>query len=389
MIDFAKPFLGEEEAAAARETILSAWVTQGPKVKEFEETFASYVGSKYACAVSSCTSALHLALIAAGVKPGDAVITVSHSFIATANSIRHCNAEPVFVDIDIDTFNMSPASLEKCLRENCGTRNVAAIMPVHQMGMPCDLKPILALACKFNLPVIEDAACAAGSEISIDNKKTLEKIGRPHGDIACFSFHPRKVITTGEGGMITTNNPDYDKKIRLLRHHGMNISDLLRHSAKKVIFEEYITPGYNYRMSDIQAAIGIVQLKRLPEILSKRKELANLYAEGLKDVSWLKLPHEPLYCRTNWQSYPARLLDNSPMKRDKLMQYLLDAGISTRRGIMNIHQEPAYASNITLHNSELARDTVILLPLFYEIKYEQVEKIIDVIKNVEQNPAEG
>lgn len=390
MIPISKPFIDKEDVDAVSESLYSGWVTQGPKVKQFEKVFASYVRSKYACAVSSCTTALHLALIAVGVKPGDVVITVSHSFIATANSIRHCGAEPVFVDIDLDTFNMSPTFLEKCLYEDCEIRNgqlfcnlnrVAAIMPVHQMGVPCDLNAILPLARKFNLPVVEDAACAVGSEILMAKEDTWEKIGRPHGDIACFSFHPRKVITTGEGGMITTSNPNYDNKIRLLRHHGMSISDTIRHRAKEIIFEEYVMTGFNYRMTDIQAAIGIVQLKKLPEILSKRRNIAILYAEKLKDVPWLELPCEPLYCRTNWQSYPVRVLKGSPMSRDELMQKLLDAGISTRRGIMNIHQEPAYELNILLNNSELARDSVILLPLFYDMSDKQVEEVVKAIKN--------
>jgi len=230
-IPLAKPYLGKKEADAASDTILSGWVTQGQRVQEFEEAFASYVGSKYACAVSSCTDALHLSLLAVGVKPGDVVITVSHSFIATANSVRFCGAEPVFVDIDPQTYNMCPTELKSFLDQDCESRNnylfykdttriacgesplpfieqnqrgrVAAIIPVHQLGMPCDLNAILDIAGQYNLPVVEDAACSLGNEICINNK--WEKIGKPHGDIACFSFHPRKMITTGDGGMITTN----------------------------------------------------------------------------------------------------------------------------------------------------------------------------------------
>lgn len=363
MIPIAKPYLGEEEAAAAREAILSGWVTQGPRVAAFEQAFADYVEAPHACAVSSCTTALHLALLAVGVKPGDEVVTVSHSYIATANAIRYAGAIPVFVDIDPKTFNIDPTLIEPAVSDK--TR---AILCVHQMGMPCDLNALLTISKKHNLPLIEDAACAIGSEINMGGK--WEKIGRPHGDIACFSFHPRKVITTGDGGMLTTSNPEYDQQFRLLRQHAMSVPDTVRHGSKKVVFESYPELGYNYRMTDIQAAMGIEQMKKLPGIVEQRLELAAAYREQLADVPGITLPAEPDYCRSNWQSFCVRL--DEKIGQFEVMQQLLDQGIASRRGIMCAHCEPAYASEDgepsrscgTLLHSEGSQENCIVLPLF-------------------------
>jgi dTDP-4-amino-4,6-dideoxygalactose transaminase len=383
-IPIAKPWLGEEEAEAARRAIMSGWVTQGPEVAAFEQEFAAYVGAKFACAVSNCTTALHLALLTVGVKPGDEVITVSHSYIATANSIRYCGAIPVFVDIEPQTYNINPVLIEDAISDR--TR---AILVVHQMGMPCDLKSILAIARRYNLPVIEDAACAIGSEILWDGQ--WEKIGKPHGDIACFSFHPRKIITTGDGGMITTNNPEWDKQFRLWRQHGMSVPDTVRHGAKQVIFESYPMLGYNYRMTDIQAAVGREQLKRLPDIIERRRFLAERYHQMLADFPGLKLPSEPAWAKSNWQSYCVRL--SQQYDQQQVMQAMLDAGIGTRRGIMCAHREPAYqheawscgvdredcqcevGSCRCLTESELAQDSSILLPLFHQMTEQEQEYV--------------
>jgi perosamine synthetase len=388
-IPIAKPWLGEAEAEAAKRPIMAGWVTQGPEVATFEQEFANYVGAKHACAVSNCTTALHLALLAVGVKSGDEVITVSHSYIATANSVRYCGAIPVFVDIEPQTYNINPVLIEEAI-----TPITRAILIVHQMGMPCDLKAIVEIARQHSLPVIEDAACAIGSEILWDGQ--WEKIGKPHGDIACFSFHPRKVITTGDGGMLTTSNPEWDQQFRLWRQHSMSVPDTVRHGAKQVIFESYPMLGYNYRMTDIQAAVGQEQIKRLPEIIERRRFLAERYHQILADVPGLKLPTEPNWARSNWQSYCVRLSETYDQRQ--VMQAMLDSGIGTRRGIMCAHREPAYQTEVwscgvtkeecqcesrscdRLAESERAQDYAILLPLFYQMTESDQDTVVNELK---------
>ena len=238
MIPVARPWLGEAEAEAARRAILSGWVTQGPEVEAFEREFAACVGAPHACAVSSGTAALHLALVAVGVGPGDEVVTVSHSFIATANAVRYCGATPVFVDIDPATYNIQPDLADQAI-----TPRTKAILCVHQMGMPCDLAALVPIARRHGVALVEDAACAVGSEIAWNG--AWERIGRPRGDVACFSLHPRKLITTGDGGLLTTARADLDAQFRLLRQHGMTMSDRSRHVAREVVFEQYTGIGYN------------------------------------------------------------------------------------------------------------------------------------------------
>jgi dTDP-4-amino-4,6-dideoxygalactose transaminase len=372
LIPVARPWLDERDAEAARRAILSGWVTQGPEVAAFEREFADAVGAPYACAVSSCTTALHVALTALGVGPSDEVVTVSHSFIATANAIRYCGAMPVFVDVRADTFNIDPTELEAAM-----TSRTKAVLVVHQLGMPCELDAVLEIARRRGVAVVEDAACAIGSQIRWQGQ--WERIGRPHGDIACFSFHPRKLLSTGDGGMLTTRRAEQDARFRLLRQHGMSVPDTVRHASAQVIFEEYAVAGFNYRMTDVQAAIGRVQLSRLPAIVARRRELAARYDTRLRGLTGVMPAVEPEWARSNWQSYTVRL--EPPLDQRRVMQRMLDDGIATRRGVMNAHRERAYPPGSwraagPLARGEQAQDTVIVLPLYHHITEEDQDRVI-------------
>jgi len=375
-IPVARPVLAEAEVEAVRRVVLSGWVTQGPEVAAFESDFAALVGADHACAVSNCTTALHLALLAVGAGPASEVVTVSHSFIATANAIRYCGALPVFVDIEEGGFNIDPS-----LIENAITPATAAILCVHQLGMPCDIAAIVEIGKRRGIPVIEDAACATGSVVRSEGR--WQSIGAPHGDIACFSFHPRKVVTTGDGGMLTTANADFDAKFRLWRQHGMSVSDTVRHGARQVIYETYPELGFNYRMTDLQAAIGREQLRRLPEIVGRRREIAARYGEGLASIGGLAIPREPDWAQSNWQSYCVGLPDGTDQRA--VMQALLDRGIATRRAVMNTHLEAAYAAPgsfraaTQLKRSERAQARAIMLPLYVQMSDTDIDFVVEAL----------
>ena len=373
-IPVARPSFGLNEEKAVLEVLRSGWVSQGPRVAEFERKFAECVGAAHAVAVSSCTTALHLAFLAAGVKPADEVLCPSLSFIATANAIVHAGASPIFVDIDRSTYNMDPACLERSI-----TPQTRAILVVHQIGLPSPLSEIFRIAASHGLIVIEDAACAIGSEYK------GRRIGSAHGSMACFSFHPRKILTTGEGGMITTADEQLAARLRKLRQHSMTVSDLTRHGSSQVVTESYDEVGYNYRMTDIQGAIGLVQLERLDDMLARRRQLASRYSQRLSQLEWLVTPFEPADCRHNFQSYMLRLKNNAPITRDRLMQELLNRGVSTRRGVMAIHRESPYRhekwDGLLPRTNEVA-DTGMILPLFYTMTEEEQDYVIDCLEQI-------
>ena len=365
-VPFARPYFTGDEGAAIADVVASGWVSQGPRVGAFERAFAARVGAPDAVAVSSCTSALHLALHVSGVEPGDEVIVPSLSFIATANSVWQCGATPVFADVDPLTYNLDPAAVERAI-----TERTRVIMPVHQLGLPADMDPILALAAERGLTVVEDAACAVGAEYRSHRIGSL-------GPLACFSLHPRKVITTGEGGMIAVHDPDVAARLRRLRQHAMDVSDLARHSARDVVIEHYPERGFNARMTDMQATLGLCQLEVLDEILEARQRLAERYTAGLAGVPHVDPPYEPAYARRTWQSYAVRLRPSAPIDRLGLMRRLLRDGVATRRGVMAIHREVAYAGfHAGLPNTEAADREVLMLPLFPGLSEEKQDYVME------------
>jgi len=373
MIPIIKPYFSEEEEIAAAEVIRSGWVTQGPKVNEFESLLTEYLSADFSVAVTSCTTALFLALKVLEIGAGDEVIVPSFSFIATANSVVHTGAVPVFVDIDPQTYNIDPDLIEEKI-----TERTRAIMPVHQAGIPADMNRINEIAAKHDLQVIEDAACAIGS---VYNNKY---IGNSQ-NLVCFSFHPRKIITCGEGGAVVSGNKTHEKNLRLLRHQGMSVSDLARHSSKKIIIEEYPIVGYNFRLTDIQAAVGIAQLKKLDEIVSKRLRLAENYNTAFKDIPYVNIPAVSENTKIAFQSYILQIKDDSPVNRDELMEKLLGKDVASRRGVMAIHKEKPYVDmlgNIDLPNTEKCVGNTIILPLYPQMTDEEQNYVIDCVKEI-------
>lgn len=369
MIPITRLSVGEAEAGAAAEAVRSGWLSSGKRVQEFESMVARYVGSKHAIATSSCTTALHLSLIAAGVKPGDEVICPSFSFIATANAILYAGATPVFVDIDPITFNISPPLVEAAI-----TSKTSAILPVSQIGLAADIPAISSIAGKYGLKVVEDAAPSLGAKIGENFLGSLS-------DFTCFSFDPRKILTTGEGGMITTDDDSAAERLRSMRAHSASVSAFARHSAANVILESYPEIGYNYKMTDIQGAIGVVQMGRVDELVEERRRLADRYASMLKDEERIQLPCEPPGYRHVYQSYCIRLLTKKPQVA--VMEDMARQNIATRR-IIAIHGEPLYkldCADCDLPETDRASKETFLLPMFVGLTEAEQDQVVKALKN--------
>jgi perosamine synthetase len=365
-----RPWLGSEEADAAAEAVLSGWVAQGPRVAAFEEAVSQTVGAHAGVAVSSCTAGLHLSLVLLGLEAGDEVIVPSFSFIATANVVRAVGATPVFADVAVDTGNLTPETIEAAR-----TERTRAVILVHQGGVPADIDAVHALCDPRGIPVIEDAACAIGATYR----------GAPIGagsDLVVFSFHPRKVITTGEGGMVLCRDDANAQRLRRLREHGMSMSAAERHESDRVVLEEYLEVGFNARMTDVEAAIGLVQLERLAQIVERRRALAQRYREAFAGSDCLTLVDDPPWGTTNFQSCWALLAPEVSRSRNEVLEELLRHGISARRGIMASHREPAYAGWPTgeLPITDLLTDRSLILPLYHQMSEPDQDRVVEALE---------
>ena len=368
-----RPWLGQEEADAAAAAVLSGWVAQGPRVADFELAFAARVEAAHAVAVSSCTTGLHLALVLAGVGPGDQVVVPSLSFIATANAARYVGATPVFADVDPITGNLTPATIAPAL-----TPATRAVVLVDQAGIPADIDAVRTLCDPLGVTVVQDSACAIGSTWHD------QPVGA-RAELAAFSFHPRKVITTGEGGMLVCADGEAAARGRRLREHGMSVSAAERHRARGPVLEQYLETGFNHRMTDIQAAVGLVQLGKLDAIVERRRELGLRYQKLLADVTGLAAAltaGDPVGGTTNFQSFWLCLPEGFGVGRDELLAILAAEGISGRRGIMASHLEPAYAGadHPALPVTERLTRESLILPLFHDMTEADQDRVVDVIE---------
>jgi dTDP-4-amino-4,6-dideoxygalactose transaminase len=375
IIQISQPMMGQEEWEALKEPIFSGWLTQGPKVAELQKLFGSRHQVKHTFAVSNCTTALHLALLAVGVKEGDEVLVPAFTWVSTANAVMYCNATPIFVDVDPVTFNIDITKIKEKI-----TSKTTAIIPVHLFGLCADINAI-----KEQYPtlkIVEDAACAAGSGLH----------GKPAGslgDIGCFSLHPRKSVTTGEGGMLTTNSDEAASYMDMLRNHGASISEEQRHKGPKpYILPDFDMVGFNYRMTDLQGAVGVVQIKKLDTFIDERQKWADVYSKELANIPWLRTPQVPAGYKHGWQSYVLFIDETkSPMKRNDMMEYLQQNGISTRPGTHAVHMLGFYAKTFNIKPMDYpgayaCNEYSMSIPLHNKMVKEDYEYIIEKIKAI-------
>lgn len=382
-IPIARTSLLKEEIASVMEPLESGWLVQGPKVQEFEEKWSKFTGAEHSIAVTSCTSALHLSLAALDFGPGDEAIVPAFTWISTANVVEHLGGKVVFCDIDLKTFNLDSTKLDSLI-----TPKTKAILPVHLFGYPADMDKIMEVAKSRNIKIVEDAACGFGSKLNNIHVGNF-------GDTGCFSFHPRKAITTGEGGMVTTNDYELSKKIRRLRDHGAEISDLQRHlGPKPFLLADHPDAGYNQRMTDIQGALGSAQMDRSEDIVKERQNLAAIYNDAFQDLNWLQTPKYGANIEHGYQSYPCLYMPNEisidniteiNKKRNKWMEDLQEKGISTRPATHAVHMLDFYKRKYKIHeqdypNSLIANQCSISLPLFHGITQQEQQYVIDIVK---------
>ena len=364
-IPLLRPYFDSEELEEIKKVLDSGWVSQGPKVKEFENKIADYLGVRYAIAVTNCTSALHLSLLSIGIQEGDEVLVGDYTFPATGHAVLYCRAKPVFVDINPKTFNINPDSIEKKI-----TKKTKAIIPVHTFGQPAEMDAIMKVAGDYNLKVIEDAACAFGAEYKNKYAGTI-------GDIGCFSFHARKGITTGEGGMVATNDKNLADKIRSLSVFGM-ASAWDREKSDRFIIPEFVELGYNYKMSDITAAVGVAQLRKLDKIIERKRELAKYWNEKLREIEFIEPPYVSENVKHIYQSYVA--LVDKDINRNKLIGTLMKIGIQTQIGTYASHIQPVYHSTDKCPNSLDIFNRSLALPMYYMLKEEDIDMAASHLK---------
>ena len=384
-IPIAKVHLKNKEILSVLEPLKNGWLVQGPKVKQFEDAWSNFTQSKHSIAVTSCTSALQLSLSALNISRGDEVIVPAFTWVSTANVVEHLGGKVVFCDIDLNTFNIDLKQIEKKI-----TKKTKAIIPVHLFGLAVDMHLLKKIAKKYNLLIIEDAACGFGSKHNNQHVGTF-------GETGCFSFHPRKSISTGEGGMITTNSNELAKKLRILRDHGASITDLQRHyGAKPFLLSDHILPGFNQRMTDIQASLGYEQMKRADKILKERINIANFYNNEFSKIEFLKLPSFPKNYIHSYQSYPCIFepekinLDNIEYihkRRNDFMEKLQHKGISTRPATHAVHMLSYYKQKYNhkpsdFPNSLIANHCSISFPMYNSLRKSEQKYVISSIKNI-------